>query len=212
MGVTVCIASGDNGSADMEQRDWDGKPHVDFPASSPFALGCGGTTLQATSGHITGEVVWNNGPATGGGGGGGVSVYFPLPPYQSSSMVAKSPTGSAGRGVPDLAANADPDTGYQIILDGSGTIVGGTSAVAPLVAGLIACINEAATKKFGKTVGFINPLIYAAASRNIFRDITDGNNDVYADLRGLYTAGPGWDSCSGQGVPDGAALLQLLNQ
>ncbi len=210
MGVTVCIASGDSGSADMAQN-WDGKPHTDFPASSPFALACGGTRLTASNGRIAQEVVWNEGPQ-GGAGGGGVSVYFALPPYQSGSKVPKSPSQSAGRGVPDMAADADPESGYQIVLNGRGTTIGGTSAVAPLMAGLLALINEATTKKIGKTVGLINPLIYAAGARNVFRDVTDGDNDVYGKLHGLYRAVVGWDACSGLGVPNGASLLQLLDK
>ena len=210
MGVTVCIASGDNGSADMAQG-WDGKPHADFPASSPFALACGGTKLTASNGHVADEVVWNEGPS-GGAGGGGVSVYFPLPPYQHGAKVPKSPTKSAGRGVPDLAADADPVSGYQIFLNGTVTPIGGTSAVAPLMAGLVALVNEATTKKFGKTVGLINPLIYKSNARHVFRDITKGDNDIYGKLHGLYKAGPGWDACSGLGVPKGADLLQLLDK
>jgi kumamolisin len=210
MGVSVCIASGDNGSADMAQN-WDGKPHADFPASSPFALGCGGTKLTATNGHISKEIVWNEG-ARGGGGGGGVSVYFHRPPYQSGANVPKSPTKSVGRGVPDVAGDADPESGYQIFLNGSAMTIGGTSAVAPLMAGLLALINEATTKKFGKTVGLINPLIYAAAAKSAFRDITNGDNDVYGTLHGLYKAGSGWDACSGLGVPIGTSLLQVLDR
>jgi kumamolisin len=210
MGVTVCIASGDNGSADMAQG-WDGKPHADFPASSPFALACGGTKLTASNGRVAEEVVWNEGPS-GGAGGGGVSVYFQLPPYQHGAKVPKSPTKSAGRGVPDLAADADPVSGYQIFLNGTVTPIGGTSAVAPLMAGLVALVNEATTKKFGKTVGLINPLIYESNARHVFRDITKGDNDIYGKLHGLYKAGPGWDACSGLGVPKGADLLQLLDK
>ncbi|MBR0852709.1 S8/S53 family peptidase [Bradyrhizobium diazoefficiens] len=207
MGVTVCVASGDNGSADMGQ-DWDGKPHADFPASSPFALACGGTNLKTPSGQIQ-EVVWNGGPQ-GGAGGGGVSVVFAQPKYQAHAHVPKSPAHRSGRGVPDVAGDADPATGYQIFLNGAGTTIGGTSAVAPLMAGLIARINEATTKKFGKTVGFINPLIYASQANGVFRDITIGNNDITGDLHGMYKAGPGWDACSGLGVPDGEALQNLL--
>ena len=207
MGVTVCVASGDNGSADMGQG-WDGKPHADFPASSPFALACGGTNLRASNGAIT-EVVWNGGPQDGAGGGG-VSVMFAQPKYQAHAHVPKSPTHQSGRGVPDVAGDADPATGYQIFLNGVVTTIGGTSAVAPLMAGLIARINEATTKKFGKTVGFINPLIYASHQQGVFRDITVGNNDITGSLHGMYKAGPGWDACSGLGVPDGAALQKLL--
>ncbi|GGI30748.1 S53 family peptidase [Bradyrhizobium guangdongense] len=207
MGVTVCVASGDNGSADMAEG-WDGKPHADFPASSPFALACGGTNLRAPNGSIT-EVVWNGGPQDGAGGGG-VSVMFAEPKYQANAHVPKSPAHRSGRGVPDVAGDADPATGYQIFLNGVMTTIGGTSAVAPLMAGLIARINEATTKKFGKTVGFINPLIYASHAQGVFRDITVGNNDITGSLHGMYKAGPGWDPCSGLGVPNGAALQDLL--
>ena len=207
MGVTVCVASGDNGSADMAQG-WDGKPHADFPASSPFALACGGTNLKASNGKIT-EEVWNGGPQDGAGGGG-VSIVFPRPHYQANAHVPKSPSHSVGRGLPDVAGDADPATGYQIFLNGVVTTIGGTSAVAPLMAGLIARINEATTKKFGKTVGFINPLIYASHAQGVFRDITVGNNDITGSLHGMYKAGPGWDACSGLGVPNGAALQNLL--
>lgn len=207
MGVTVCVASGDNGSADMADG-WDGKPHADFPASSPFALACGGTNLKASNGTIT-ESVWNGGPQDGAGGGG-VSIVFPRPQYQANAHVPKSPSHSIGRGVPDVSGDADPATGYQIFLNGVMTTIGGTSAVAPLMAGLIARINEATTKKFGKTVGFINPLIYASHAHGVFRDITVGNNDITGDLHGMYKAGPGWDACSGLGVPNGAALQDFL--
>jgi kumamolisin len=80
------------------------------------------------------------------------------------------------------------------------------------MAGLIARINEATTKNFGKTVGLINPLIYAASAQSVFRDVIRGHNDIHGKLRGLYTAGPGWDACSGLGVPNGADLLQLINK
>ena len=112
--------------------------------------------------------------------------------------------------MPDVAGDADPATGYQIFLNGVGTTIGGTSAVAPLMAGLIARINEATTKKFGKTVGFIDPLIYAPNAQGAFRDITDGNNDITGQLHGMYKAGPGWDACSGLGVPNGTGLQSLL--
>jgi kumamolisin len=211
MGITVCIASGDNGSADMPS-DWDGKPHADFPAGSPFALGCGGTKVTAAGAQIASEVVWNEGIQYGSGGGG-VSNYFALPSYQNSANVPKSPTQFVGRGVPDLAGNADPLTGYEIFFnsDGGNTVVGGTSAVAPLMAGLVALMNEATTKKFGKTVGFINPLIYGANAQAVFRRIKDGNNDMYGQLNDLYSAVDGWSACSGLGVPNGASLLQLLS-
>ena len=126
MGVTVCVAAGDNGSADMGS-DWDGKPHVDFPASCPFSLACGGTTLKASDTRISDESVWNDGPG-GGATGGGVSNYFARPSYQQRAAVPASPTGLKGRGLPDLAADADPDTGYRIFLNAKWQVYGGTSA------------------------------------------------------------------------------------
>ncbi len=196
MGVTVCVASGDNGSSDGVN---DGNNHVDFPASSSFTLACGGTTLQASNGQIVNETVWND-SSSGGAGGGGVSDVFPLPTWQNGFGVP-SPSGqSGGRGVPDVAGDADPNTGYNILVDGESAVFGGTSAVAPLWAGLIARINQ----KIGKTVGFLNPLIYAqAVEASGFHDITQGNN-------GAFSATKGWDACTGLGSPDGAKLLAAL--
>ena len=206
LGVTVCCAAGDDGSPDMALKGWDKKPHADFPSSSPFALACGGTKLSVAGGAIASEVVWNEGQRAGAGGGG-VSNLFPLPAYQAKSKVPKAPNGSAGRGVPDVAGNADPVTGYKIFLAGSQQVIGGTSAVAPLMAGLLALINQSLAKKTpGVTAGFLNPLLYGSAA-SAFRDITAGNNDIYGKLKGLYSAGPGWDACSGLGVPDGTKLL-----
>jgi kumamolisin len=207
LGVTICCAAGDDGSADMSQG-WDKKPHCDFPSSSPFSLACGGTKLVGDKTTISSEVVWNEG-TQGGAGGGGVSNVFPLPSYQDSSKVPKSPKKKSGRGVPDLAGDADPDTGYQIFLAGKQQVIGGTSAVAPLTAGLIALINQSLTQKSGKTAGFINPLLYGSAS-SAFRDITQGNNDIEGNLKGKYTAGKGWDACTGLGVPDGTKLQAAL--
>jgi kumamolisin len=209
MGVTVCVAAGDNGSADMSS-DWDGKPHADFPASSPYALACGGTTLLASGATIASETVWNDGQ-NGGATGGGVSDVFALPTYQGSVAVPLSPTKFRGRGLPDLAGDADPNTGYQIYLDGKWQVFGGTSAVAPLNAALLALINQQLQQKYSTTAGQINPQIYAAGAASAFRDITVGNNDIEGDLDGEYSAGPGWDACSGFGVPVGAKLLQLLS-
>ncbi|MGA2274331.1 MAG: S53 family peptidase [Bryobacteraceae bacterium] len=209
LGVTVCCAAGDDGSPDMALKGWDGKPHADFPSSSPFSLACGGTKLSVANGSIASEVVWNEGQRAGAGGGG-VSNLFALPSYQANVQVPKAPNGSAGRGLPDVAGNADPDRGYQIFLAGTQQVIGGTSAVAPLMAGLIALVNQSLAQKTpGVTAGFLNPLLYGSAA-SAFRDITTGNNDIYGKLKGLYTAGPGWDACSGLGVPDGTKLLDSV--
>jgi kumamolisin len=196
LGVTVTVASGDSGSTDGAT---DGKQHVDFPASAPHALGCGGTSLQIVDGAISSESVWNDG-AGGGAGGGGVSIEFPVPSYQTSANVPNNvDTGQPGRGVPDVCGDADPATGYTVRVDGADQTVGGTSAVAPLWAGLTALINQA----LGKPAGFLQPQLYATATQTAFHDITEGSN-------GAYDAGPGWDACTGLGSPNGAALLQAL--
>ncbi|MFL6449647.1 MAG: protease pro-enzyme activation domain-containing protein [Bryobacteraceae bacterium] len=202
LGVTVTVASGDNGSTDGAT---DKKLHVDFPASSPFALACGGTTLNGSGKTISSEVVWNEIAKKEGATGGGVSTAFPLPSYQQSAKVPKQPqTNFVGRGVPDVAGDADPTTGYQIRVNGQNQVIGGTSAVAPLWAGLIALINQ----QLGKPVGFLNPKLYTLGS-GAFRDITSGNNDD-SNL-GYYKAQVGWDACTGLGSPNGAALLKSLS-
>jgi kumamolisin len=211
LGVTVCVAAGDDGSADEAQSQWDGQPHVDFPASSSYSLACGGTTLDSssTAGSPV-ETVWNEG-ANGGATGGGVSNFFPKPSYQANINVPAPAKPAGGRGVPDVAGDADPNSGYSIFLDGSQQTIGGTSAVAPLYAGLLARINQSLTSGGGNPVGFINPLLYAqASSPGIFHDITSGNNDIYNDLKGEFSAGPGWDPCTGLGSIDGAKLLAAL--
>lgn len=199
LGVTVCVASGDDGSSDDIN---DGHAHVDFPASSPYSLGCGGTRLTGSGSKIADEVVWNDGP--GSGGGGGISVMNPLPAWQQGIVPPSVNPGSAvGRGVPDVCGNADPDTGYQIYYGGKAQVVGGTSAVAPLWAALIARLAQGA----GKTFGLIQEQLYAGVVSGEaapgFQDITSGSN-------GAYSAGPGWDACSGLGSPDGTALLTEL--
>jgi kumamolisin len=201
LGVTVTVAAGDNGSSDGVT---DGQLHVDFPASSPYALACGGTTLTGSGNKISSEVVWNETANNEGATGGGVSGSFPRPTYQSSAGVPAQPqTKYVGRGVPDVAGDADPSTGYQIRVDGQNTVVGGTSAVAPLWAALVALINE----QIGKNSGFLNPTLYSLGEAD-FHDITSGNNDDSG--LGYYSAGPGWDPCTGLGSPNGSALLQAI--
>lgn len=195
VGVTVTVAAGDDGSTDGVT---DGQQHVDFPASSPFSLACGGTNVQVSNGSLV-ETVWNELTNKEGATGGGVSVEFPLPAYQQNAGIpVQVVTGFAGRGVPDVAGDADPVTGYNVIVDGQATVIGGTSAVAPLWAGLIALFNQ----QLGKPVGYLNPIIYPFGE-SPFNDVTQGNN-------GSYAAGPGWDACTGLGSPNGQALLALL--
>jgi kumamolisin len=181
--INVFVASGDNGSTDGIS---DKKQHVDFPGSSPNVISCRGTTLISDGVTIKNETVWNN--KNGNASGGGVSSVFSKPTYQNNITFNKTK-----RCVPDLAANADPYSGYQIYLDGSFSIVGGTSAVAPLMAGLNARINQAK----GTNISFINPNLY---SKSVCVDITSGNN-------GAYTALNGWDACSGKGRLDGTKVI-----
>jgi kumamolisin len=200
MGVTVCVASGDDGSNDQVS---DGHAHVDFPASSPYSLGCGGTRLLASKGSIASESVWNDGP--GSGGGGGISDMNPRPTWQAGIVPPSvNPGGHVGRGVPDVCGDADPDSGYEIFYAGKAAVVGGTSAVAPLWAALLARINQ----KLGKPVGYFNPLLYSTLGKGGgFNDIVKGNNDTSGHVGG-YSAGKGWDPCSGWGSPIGEALLK----
>jgi kumamolisin len=208
LGVTVCCAAGDDGSSDIrDPRDDDGLLHADFPASSPYALACGGTRLQGSGHTIASEVVWNEG-RTGGATGGGVSEVFALPSWQAGADVPPSgnPGGHIGRGVPDVAGDADPVTGYQIQVDGQQGVIGGTSAVAPLWAGLVALLNQ----RLGQAVGYLNPVLYSLPlTAGAFHDITTGDNDITGH-HGSYAARPGWDACTGWGTPDGAKLLQAL--
>ena len=192
VGVTITVAAGDNGSGDGGTGN-----NVDFPASSPHVLACGGTKLEVTNEAIASEVVWNETAANEGATGGGVSTLFALPPWQKGVGVPAAADAAGGRGVPDVAGDADPATGYTIRVDGETAVIGGTSAVAPLWAALIAVVNSQ-TKA---TVGFVNPALYAA--KGALRDITVGNN-------GAFAAKAGWDACTGLGSPNVAGLLKAL--
>jgi kumamolisin len=200
MGVTVTVAAGDDGSTDGVS---DKQNHVDFPASSPNVLACGGTKLVASGDEIISEVVWNELANGEGATGGGVSNFFPLPSWQSAAGVPPSanPGHNVGRGVPDVAGDADPTTGYVTRVDGQPDVIGGTSAVAPLWAGLVALINQGV----GKPLGFINALLYQAGDPSgDFHDITSGNN-------GAYSARPGWDACTGLGSPVGSKIAGIFS-
>ncbi len=197
LGITVCAAAGDDGSSDGAA---DGSANVDFPASSPWVLACGGTSLIAPNGTIESETVWNDGDG-GGATGGGVSGYFALPSYQGQANIPVAAGSSfRGRGVPDIAGVADPETGYLTLVDGTWGVIGGTSAVAPFWAGLIALLNQ----NLGKRLGFLHPSLYGTvAQHKALNDITSGTN-------GAYNAGPGWDACTGLGTPNGVAILNAL--
>jgi kumamolisin len=187
LGVTVFIASGDFGA---------GSPaDVYFPASDPGVTGCGGTTISNVSGTSFSQAAWS-------GSGGGVSGAFALPEWQSRAGVpaSKNPAGHIGRGVPDIAGNADNLSGYMLAFNG-GTVgpVGGTSAVAPLYAGLAALLNAS----LGEPLGFLNANLYTAEGPYAFDDVTTGNNNG-------YNAGPGWDPVTGLGSINGSSLATTL--
>jgi kumamolisin len=193
LGVTVTAAAGDNGSADAPGGS--GR-HADFPASSPHVLACGGTRLQVSGGSVT-ETVWNDG-GQGGATGGGISDVFARPEWQSGAGVP-----AEGRGVPDVAAVADPQTGYQVYVDGEAMVIGGTSAVAPLWAGIVARLVQLGSAP----LGLLQPRLYAGASPGrpspLLRDVTEGSN-------GAFSASAGWDACTGLGVPS-PALARLAD-
>jgi subtilase family serine protease len=222
-GQSIFSASGDNGSEDCG----DTSLTVDDPASQPFVTGGGGTSLSAL-GPPPSESVWNDicqGPPSGPcGGGGGISKQWPMPSYQSgapaalrvinassSGAVCGAAAGSFCREVPDVSANADPSTGYTIYYEGSfanGTPLGGTSAVAPLWAALMAEVNASAPCG-GVPIGFANPTLYGTAGHAYagrFNDITAGNNDILGTNGGVFAAGPGYDMASGLGSPNATAL------
>lgn len=211
LGIPVCLASGDDGSQDQVE---DGRAHIDFPASSPFVLCVGGTSLSKQTGL---ETVWKEGDGlrkdNGGAGGGGVSEVFPPPAWQQGINIASvNPGAGPGRICPDVSANAAGSTGYFTVSTGKAGVVGGTSAAAPLWASLIARINTAR----GRGVGYITPLFYQAnpntgglpLGQAALRDVTQGDNISAA--AGGYTAGPGFDAASGWGTPDGVKLQQML--
>jgi kumamolisin len=204
LGISVCVSTGDDGA---EAQIKDGRAHVNFPATSPYVLAVGGTTLHAKTSasgarSIT-EAVWNDGP--GSGTGGGVSDITPVPTWQAGQVpVSINPGHFAGRAIPDVAADADPNTGYLVMSGGKLQIVGGTSASAPLWASLIARVNASLNTR----VGNFNALLYAKIGPGgALRDITHGNNDTDGLLNGNFKAGPGWDACTGWGAPDGSKLL-----
>jgi kumamolisin len=186
-GLIVFAASGDNDSSDGGQTP----ANVDCPSSCPHVVGCGGTYKTASE-----ETVWNDNPGqtNGEGTGGGYSTIFPVQVFQIGAPAAPAgTTAGTGRMVPDVAADADPNTGYEIVVHGAQSVVGGTSAVAPLYAGLFASL--------GTKLGFVTPKLWL--NQGAFNDITAGGN-------GLYNAAPGPDPCSGIGSPIGTSIAALF--
>jgi kumamolisin len=200
LGITVVVAAGDGGVTDGVN---DGEPHVDFPASSEWVLAVGGTKLIGERGSIRSEVVWNSGDF---GTGGGVSAIFPLPDWQQRGAdVPPRKNGGSGRGIPDVVANADPQTGYKLFINGAATVLGGTAMAAPFWAGLIALLDQG----LPHDVGYINPRLYREIGpAKVLRPITEGNNGV-GRVPG-FEAGSGWSAVAGWGSPNGAMLLSWL--
>ena len=203
LGVTVLAASGDFGT---DNGIGDGHAHMLYPGSDPYVTSCGGTTLKDISGSRFTEVLWSD-PKMGASGGG-VSAYFDPPSWQAGVDVPASvEDGHHGRGLPDIAGNADPGSGYTLVLYGKNTRhpIGGTSATAPLYAGLVALINA----QLKIRLGYLNPTLYELAASGIYRDVTCCGTNAWADAPG-YHVGKGWDATTGFGSVRGTALLDEL--
>lgn len=192
-GITIFCASGDNGASD-------GKPglNVDFPGSSPHGVSCGGTTVTSANGVITSETVWGN--ATNSATGGGISALFSKPSYQNTVPLLNT---YSFRGTPDIAANADPSTGYIVRVGPAYKVVGGTSAVSPLLSALTALVNQKRLSAGKPVLGFIQRPLYTAPL-SVFRDITQGGNFG-------YQAAVGWDFTTGLGSPSAELSTYLIN-
>lgn len=201
LGITICASAGDHGTAGMDAADWDRKIHVAHPSTDDLVLACGGTQIDEHGN----DIVWNDGTALSAGGwasGGGISQTRRVPVYQKQVKLPRPLTGKRGRGVPDIAMSA---TGYLSRVHGASGPQGGTSAVAPLMAGLVALLNQA--KK--KNAGWLNPFLYANANKGIVKYVTEGTNAIAKTVKG-YRAKAGWNACAGLGTPDGVEILKRL--
>lgn len=197
-GVTVCIASGDQGAYGMHDLTGAKIPHADAPATCPSAVAVGGTSLQP-DGH---EAAWTFlGPENGGATGGGFSSVFDTPDYQQN-------LGQQGRGIPDVALNADPATGYQIIFQGEPAVVGGTSVACPVMAAMVALANQARVAQGKRPVCGLAKTLYGESQQGLFRDIVRGNN-TFNGVQG-YEASAGWDACTGHGSLDASQFIEFL--
>ena len=194
-GVTCFASSGDDGSTDGGSS-----LQVENPASDPSVTAVGGTSLRLnSSGAVSSETVWS-------GTGGGHSVQFARPAWQTGSGV---PSGT-DRLVPDVALPADPSTGCLVVLNGSSQQYGGTSWSAPTWAGFCSRINQARSAAALTPVGILGAKIYPLIGTNNLRDITSGNN-ASTTSGGKYSAGAGYDLCSGVGVPNLGNLVPTLS-
>lgn len=201
LSITVLVSSGDSGAFISSKK----QAQTSYPATEPWVIACGGTTVGSVKGTNFVEYVWNDKGAAGPGAtGGGISAKFPVPSYQTGARVpARNGTGQPGRGIPDISGNASENSGYQQFINGQEQPVGGTSAVAPLYAGLIALINS----DLGGPVGFINPTLYSLGA-GTFRPVDGPPGPANNSLNGVtgYPASAGWNACTGLGSVDGVAL------
>ena len=216
-GVTVCVSAGDDGSSDAVS---DGHAHVDFPASSPYVLAVGGTTIPSKNAPLP-DICWFEGDGlrdpnnfNSGSTGGGVSAVFPRPSWQQNITIKPvNPGAIVGRCIPDVAANADwTASPYLLVVDGNGEPNGGTSASSPLVASMIALIN--AQRQANNRVGYLTPVLYQSdgggpIGLKVCTDVVKGNN--VTDQIGGFSAGVGYDAVSGWGTPDGMKLMKVLS-
>ena len=199
--ITVFVSSGDYGAYVGSTT----QAETSYPASDIWVTACGGTTIGNIQGQSFDEWVWNDNGATGGG----VSARFAVPPYQAAARIPKRlGTGTAGRGIPDIAGNASPYSGYPQVINGQKPeSIGGTSAVAPLYAGLMARINS----NLGSPAGYLNTTLYSMPAK-AFRHIAGPPGPANNSFKGVtgYPAGAGWNACTGLGSVDGKALQQAL--
>ena len=208
LGVTTFVASGDQGAYGLHGPGTP-IPHADAPANCPHAVAVGGTHVVLNpNGTIQSETGWTD-TNNNGASGGGISQVFPVPSYQANLTLPVKPGDHSGRGIPDVAANADPNTGYAVMFQGSMTVVGGTSAASPLWAALWARVNQARAAAKKGPVGYANPLLYGLGPTSAFHDIVAGNN-TYDQVPG-YNCGPGWDAVTGWGSPHASRIIGELS-
>ncbi|RIV23216.1 hypothetical protein D2Q93_07940 [Alicyclobacillaceae bacterium I2511] len=199
-GVTVCVATGDQGAYGMHRLNGDPIRHTDAPATSPAAVAVGGTSLQPDGS----EMAWTYlGPQNGGATGGGVSNVFCTPEYQTALKLST-------RGIPDVALNADPATGYQIVFQGQPAVVGGTSVSTPVFAALLTLVNQLRAETGRSPLSGVTQIIYQQELSLGFRDIVRGNN-TFNGVVG-YDAVPGWDACTGWGSLDATQWVETLSK
>ncbi len=197
-GVTVCVASGDQGAYGMHNLNGNPVRRTDAPATSPAAVAVGGTSLQPDGA----EIAWTYyGPQNGGATGGGFSSIFPAPAAQSG-------IGAATRGIPDVALNADPATGYEIVFQGQAAVVGGTSVSAPIFAAIVALANQRRAEAGRPPLSGLASALYQQAANAGYHDITQGNNSFNGVVG--YDAAPGWDPCTGWGSLDASVFVDFL--